>query len=66
MTTEIKTKHCVMFLSRLSSSTVTVYYNQYSLFDITVSGISHRYGVGDKLMDLTDKQSLKIVGVDII
>jgi len=66
MTTEIKTKHCVMFLSRHSLSVITVYYNQYSLFDIELSGFAHRYGDGDKLMDLTDKQALKIVGVDIL
>ena len=66
MVNEIKTKHCVMFLSRHSSSTLTVYYNQYSLFDITIIGLSHRYGEGDKFMDLDDKKGLKVIGVDTI
>lgn len=66
MVNEIKNKHCVMFLSKHNSSEITIYYNQYSLFDIKIDGFFHRYGEGDLLMDLTDKKALKVIGVDTI
>ena len=64
--TTIKNKHCVMFLSNHRSSVITVYYNQYSLFDIEITGLIHRYGEGDKLMDLNDKKALIVIGIDTI
>jgi|GEM_PF-7103022 hypothetical protein len=69
MITEIKNEYSTMFLSTNSIPyryTIIVYYNHYSLFDINLEGLSHRYGEGDSRMDLNSKKGLKVIGIDFI